>query len=295
VHTVWDVRTALAIEPLLPVSAFTTLIDGLDHPEGVACGPRGEIYAGGEAGQLYAVATDGTVRQLASTGGFLLGLCLDAGGNVYACDNGRHEVVRIAPDGSVRTWSNGTPDRPMRTPNYPVFSPDGSLYVSDSGRWNGHDGCLFRIEPDGTTSLVSEPFTAFPNGLAIDPRARFLYVVLSQLPGVVRMPLGRGAAEPVVQLPGNVPDGLAFDEGGNLYISCYTPSVIYRLHGGEPGGQLDVLVADWEATAIANPTNIAFCGADRRLLVVASLSRWHLATTWMDVPGARLIYPSPLA
>jgi len=295
VHTVWDVRTALATEPLLPVSAFTTLVDGLDHPEGVACGPHGEIYAGGEAGQLYAVAGDGTVRQMASTGGFLLGLCLDADGNVYACDNGRHEVVRIAPDGSVRTWSTGTPDRRMQTPNYPVFAPDGNLYVSDSGRWNAHDGCLFRIEPDGATSLVSDTLTAFPNGLAIDPTARFLYVVLSQLPGVVRLPLGGGEPERVVDLPGNVPDGLAFDEGGNLYIACYSPSVIYQLHGGEPGGQLDVLVADWEATAIATPTNIAFCGADRRQLVVASLSRWHLATTQMDVPGARLFYPSPIS
>jgi gluconolactonase len=295
VHTVWDVRTALSTEPLLPVSAFTTLADGLDHPEGVACGPHGEIYAGGEAGQLYAVDADGTVRQMASTGGFLLGMCLDADGNVYACDNGRHEVVRIAPDGLVRTWSNGTPERRMRTPNSPVFAPDGSLYVSDSGSWHAHNGCLFRIGPDGATSLFSDTLTAFPNGLAIDPKARFLYVVLSQLPGVVRMPLGGGEPEPVVHLSGNVPDGLAFDEGGNLYISCYTPSVIYRLHGGEPEGQLDLLVADWEATAIATPTNIAFCGADRRQLVVASLSRWHLATTWMDVPGARLFYPSPLS
>ena len=56
---------------------------------------------------------------------------------------------------------------------------------------------------------------------------------------------------------------------------------------------MDVLVADWEATAIAAPTNIAFCGADRRQLVIASLSRWHLAITRMDVPGARLFYPLP--
>jgi gluconolactonase len=295
VRTVWDVRTALATEPLLAVSAFTTLADGLDHSEGVACGPHGEIYAGGEAGQLYAVDANGAVRQTASTGGFLLGLCLDADGNVYACDNGRHEVVRIAPDGSVRTWSNGTPDRPMQTPNYPVFAPDGTLYVSDSGRWNADDGCLFRIGPDGATSLVSKTLTAFPNGLAIDPNGRFLYVVLSQLPGVVRLPLEGGEPELVIALPGNVPDGLAFDEDGALYIACYTPSVIYRLHGGEPGGQLDVLVADWEATAIATPTNIAFCGTDRRQLVVASLSRWHLATTRMDVPGARLFYPLPVS
>lgn len=106
---VWDVRSALPQAPLLSVSAFTTLADGLDHPEGVACGPSGEICAGGEAGQLYAISLDGAVRQIASTGGFVLGLCLDAARNISACDNGRHEVVRTGQDGTVATWSNGSP------------------------------------------------------------------------------------------------------------------------------------------------------------------------------------------
>lgn len=173
-----------------------------------------------------------------------------------------------------------------------MFAPDGSLYVSDSGTWNGDDGCLFRVAPDGTASVFSDRITAFPNGLAIDPAACYLYVVLSQGPAVVRLAPGGGDPETVVRLPGNVPDGLAFDEAGNLSISCYTPSVIYRLAGGAAGRRLEVLVTDWEATQIATPTNIAFCGSDRRQLVVASLSRWHLACTRMGVGGARLFYPS---
>jgi sugar lactone lactonase YvrE len=295
-NAIWDVTAGLGGEPLLPVSAFRTLADGLDHPEGVACGPNGEIYAGGEAGQLYRIAGDGQVTEIARTGGFLLGLCLDAGGAVYACDNGlKKEVVRIAPDRSISTWSNGAPERRMQTPNYPVFAADGALYVSDSGGWNGTDGCLFRVSPHGETTVFSDRVTAFPNGLAIDPSGSWLYVVLSQLPGVVRLPLDPGASrepEMVVALPHNVPDGLAFDADDNLFIACYAPSVIYRLERGLPDGRLETLVADWESTQIAAPTNIAFCGPERRTLVVASLARWHLSVTDMPVAGEPLAYPT---
>jgi hypothetical protein len=38
-NAIWDVTAGLGGEPLLPVSAFRTLADGLDHPEGVACAP----------------------------------------------------------------------------------------------------------------------------------------------------------------------------------------------------------------------------------------------------------------
>jgi gluconolactonase len=97
-----------------------------------------------------------------------------------------------------------------------------------------------------------------------------------------------GAAQTVVELPRNVPDGLAFDVEGNLYIACYTPDVIYRL---TPDGDLAVLAEDWESVTFATPTNIAFAGPDRRTLVVASLSRWHLTKGEMPVAGARLQYP----
>ena len=60
----------------------------------------------------------------------LLGLALDARGDVYACDLNRHEVLRIDPTtGSVIVLSTGTESRPMRTPNYPAFDDDGRLFL----------------------------------------------------------------------------------------------------------------------------------------------------------------------
>lgn len=285
-------EAASAAGSLMDIRDFAPFVEGLDHPEGVACGPDGEVYAGGEAGQIYRVDLDGSFKQIASTGGFVLGLCLDADRNVYACDSANHAVMRVTPSGEVSPYSTGAPGRAMRTPNYPVFDDAGHLYVSDSGSWHGHDGCLFRARPGGETEVVGEGLAAFPNGMALHPDGTRLYVVLSQLPGVVSVALepggGVGRPQPVVELPRTVPDGLAFDEAGNLYVSCYTPNVIYRL---SPGGDLATLAEDWEGVTFATPTNVAFCGADRRTLVVASLSRWHLTKGEMPIAGSRLRYP----
>jgi len=276
----------------MDLTAFAPFVAGLDHPEGVACGPLGEIYAGGEAGQIYRVDLSGSVETVASTGGFVLGLCLDGDRHVYACDLAQHAVFRIAPEGEMAIYSAGAPGRPMATPNYPVFDAQGTLYVSDSGSWHGDDGCLFRIRPGGATEVVGEGLSAFPNGMALHPDGDRLFVVLSNRPGVVSIDLAAngtvGPPRPVVDLPRHVPDGLAFDEVGNLYISCYTPDAIYRL---DQAGNLALLVEDWEGTVLATPTNLAFCGRDRRTLVVASLSRWHLTKSLMPHPGAALHYP----
>jgi gluconolactonase len=278
---------------IMELEFFLPFVEGLDHPEGVAWGPDGYVYAGGEAGQLYRVRLeDGAFQEIATTGGFLLGLCLDASANVYACDLGQRAVMRITQEGEVSVYSAGAPDRKMMSPNYPVFGRAGNLYVSDSGRWDGSDGCLFRIWPGGEAEVATDRTLPFPNGLALSPDGRHLYVALSNLPGVVRAEIDGegqlGPLETVVEMPRTVPDGLAFDTAGNLYISCYTPDQIYRL---TPEGELALLVEDWRGTVLSSPTNIAFCGPDLLQLVTANLARWHLTRAWMPVAGSPLFYP----
>jgi gluconolactonase len=65
-----------------------TIATGLDHPEGVAWGPDGRLYAGGEAGQVYTIGDDGSVEEIASTGGFMYGITVDGDGVVFGCDFG---------------------------------------------------------------------------------------------------------------------------------------------------------------------------------------------------------------
>ena len=277
----------------IPLSSFRTFADGLDHPEGVSRGPNGLVYAGGEAGQVYKVHSDGTVDTIATTGGFLLGLCLDAESNVFACDIKHKAVFRISPTGEVEVYSNGTTDRKMVTPNYPVFDPEGNLFVADSGSWHKKDGCIYRIRPGGPTEIASREFAEFPNGLAISPDASEMYVALSNVPSVAKakiLPDGKLATpELVVEMPGIIPDGLAFDAEGSLYIACYTPDIIYRYSSN---GELTVFAEDWESTTISSPTNVTFVGEQLKTMVVASLSRWHLACANVEVAGCPLHYPT---
>jgi gluconolactonase len=293
VSGVWDVTTGLQSDPLRDLSEFVSLSDGLDHPEGVAAGPDGAMYAGGEGGQVYQVDADGTYRQIASVDGFALGLALDADSNIYICENTSHTVKRVTRAGVVSVYSSGTADRPLATPNYPAFDAAGNLYVSDSGTWYGNDGCIFVVRPGGKTELFTDQITNFPNGVALSPDGAWLYVVVSLLPGIVRVRIeadgSAGTIEPVIDLPKNVPDGIAFDQDGALFIACYSPSVIYRL---TTNGTLDVLGYDWQNTQLAAPTNIAFCGPERRRMVIGSLARWHLTSIEMEVPGAPLNFPS---
>ncbi|TDE09698.1 SMP-30/gluconolactonase/LRE family protein [Jiangella asiatica] len=272
---------------------INVVADGLDHPECVAWGPDGFAYAGGEAGQLYRIHTGtGDVTVAADNGGWILGLALDAQANAYTCNPTHRAVECIQPGGEATVYSYGTTDRPMVAPNYPVFATDGTLYVSDSGDWQGGNGCVYRIEPSGRTTVWTEATPQFPNGLALDAEGRHLYVVESTLPGVVRLTIGSdgepGLPELVIALPGCVPDGLAFDREGGLYISCYRPDRIYYLSTDH---RLLIVADDYQGTSISAPTNVAFYGAELDRLLVASLGRWHIGSLDVDVPGQALHYP----
>ncbi len=291
--SVWDVTVGLQADPLRDLSEFISTTDGLDHPEGVAVGPDGTIYAGGEAGQIYRIGPDGAAQQYASVDGFALGLALDADSNVYICETTGHSVRKVSPDGTVSVYTSGVPGRPFVNPNYPVFDAAGNLYVTDSGHWNANDGCILVVRPGGETELWTDQVTAFPNGLCLGPDGNWLYVVVSEMPGIVRVAIepdgSAGTVQTVVELPKNVPDGIAFDQDGTLFIACYAPSVVYQRTAD---GALSVLGYDWQNTQLAAPTNIAFTGPDRTRMVIGSLSRWHLTSIEMQVPGLPLHYPS---
>ena len=273
---------------------LSILVNGLDHGEGIAWGLDGYAYAGGEAGQLYRIDVDAKeLSQFADTGGFILGIALDASHNLYACDVGKKCVQKVTPGGIVTTYSTGSPVEPFRTPNYLAFDSQGNLYVSDSGDWKSDDGVIYRVRPGGEAEVWDRTLKEFPNGVCLGPNGDYLYVAMSlNPPRASRIKIeadgSAGPAETLVELPGSVPDGVAFDTDGNLYISCYRPDRIYRL---APSGELDVLAEDYEGTIIACPTNIAFCGRQRDILLGANLGRWHVTRYEAGATGIPLHYP----
>jgi gluconolactonase len=275
-----------------PLSRLSVLATGLDHPEGVTYAPDGNVYATGEAGQVYRVSLDGKFTQLGATGGYGLGIAADAASNLYVCDMGVKAVVRVKPDGSAATYSKGADAEPLTVPNFPVFDAAGNLYVSNSGNWQGSNGHIQRIDPSGKGSVWSRQAAGFTNGLALSSDGRFLYVVESTPPLISRIEIradgSAGAYEVVAALPGVVPDGIAFDHDGTLYVACYAPDRIYRI---APGGKPEILFDDWARMSLNAPTNLAFAGPDLDRLLIASLGGYNIMSATLGVRGMPLNYP----
>ena len=265
-----------------------------DHPEAVAWGPDEYAYAGGEAGQLYRFDLQGGLCEIVTqiVGGFLLGLAQDSAGNCYACDERMACVHRITPKGDVSTYSRGSADQAMRVPNYPVFDDAGVLYVSDSGGFGQQDGWIWRVQPGGTAEIWDRSANGFPNGMCLSADGRALFVVESSPPLISRLEINAdgsaGTRSIIIELPRSVPDGVALDETGNLYISLYNPNIIYRLSAA---GELVTLVDDWQQLQLIAPTNIAFGGPDMKTMIIASLCGWSVHMVVMPFAGLRLRYP----
>jgi gluconolactonase len=267
------------METVLDISAARVFYDGilaeprLDHPEGIAVHRDGSVWCGGERGQVYRIEADGSsMEQIASSDGFSHGMAFDADDNLYVCDLKHAAVMKLdTKSGSLERFADG---RRINICNYPAFDAGGRLYVSDSHAFKKPGPGILRFDPDGSGELwYGEPIN-FANGLALNPEGNYIYVAETFGHAIFRVRIEddgcAGAREEVAHLPGVLPDGLAFDDEGNLYVACYEPSQVLRV---APDGTVACLIRDEEAHLLCHPTNLAFRG---NVLFTTNLGRWHI-------------------
>jgi sugar lactone lactonase YvrE len=282
----------MAQEPV-GLENLETLAEGLDHPEGIAITVDGRIFVGGEAGQIYLIEDDGTPREIANTGGFVLGIAADADGRLYVCDDGRSCVLSVdSATGEVEEFARGLDDRAMHTPNWPAFDTSGNLYVSDSGDWQAANGLIWVVRPGRRVEIFSQESVDFPNGLAVSPDGSRLYVAESTPGRIVEIPIDddgqAGARRVLCELGLVVPDGLAAADDGSIVVACYRPDAIFRWSAADG---LDVLAADPQGTVLNAPTNAAFTGDEMDVAVIPNLGGWHLVRGRLGVRGTPLPHP----
>ncbi len=277
------------MRPVVPLCRFEVFADGLDHPEGLAFDRDGDLWAGGEAGQIYRINAQGCVREVTVLGGFCLGLTFSARGELWVCNSKLHALLRLDRKGRVLACYERACGRPIATPNFVVFDRAGNLYLSDSGEWRKDNGFVYRLRSNGKIDQIAGPL-AFPNGMALSADERWLYVVQSTRDNVVRIALepdgGRGRPQVFARGLARVPDGAAFDARGNLYVTCYASDTVYRV---SPRGKVSLFAYDPAGTMIARPTNAAFLpGSDH--IYLANLGRWHICRARIGVEGQPLVH-----
>ena len=177
------------------------------------------------------------------------GMTRDRDGTLLVCDQGdrRHpaRIARIDPrTHTTTTVVDHWHQLPLRSPNDVVVRSDGTIWFTDPSygylqgfrprpRWRD---ALYRYDTEsGALVIVADHFDK-PNGLAFSPDESVLYVTDSganQEPGSFHSERphhvyaydvlgGRSLSrERVVDVtePG-IPDGLAVDAAGRLYVSC---------------------------------------------------------------------------
>jgi gluconolactonase len=209
---------------------------------------------------------------------------------LYVC-NAKLGVFRVEAEGQYELFATEVAGQKIVCPNYPVFDHRGRLYVSDSGKWKQHSGYLLRFDSDGSSRIIEGPF-GYANGLALSANERYLFMVESDTDRVYRFELTSdgqlGPAEVYAENVGRLPDGLALDEAGNLYVACYASDEIWRI---SPTGERSLIGWDYHAISVSRPTNLAWGGKQRDVLYVANLGRDSIARApLLGVCGQRLAH-----
>ena len=279
-------------KPMIAAASVEQLWYGIDHPEGVAIDVDGLIWCGGEDGQIYCGRLDDkSPTQVATLPGRTGGLAIDEGGNAYCADLTEPAVYRITREGQVQAVSTGTAERPTRVPNFPAFLPSGELVYTDSGVWGDNDGCIYLVSGNGETSIADTTASSFPNGLAVSPDGATLAVVESALPGVSILSIGPDGSltnrRVAVEMPGTIPDGVAYDTEGRLLVSCWAPDSIFLV---PPLGDPRLLACDPRRFAFNQPTNIAFVPGSRTV-IAANIGERFLSVFEHEAEGAPLYRP----
>jgi len=222
--------------------------------------------------------------------GFANGNARDRLGRLVTCEHGGRRVIRTEYDGSITVLADAYDGKPLNSPNDVIVSSDGSIWFTDpafgiSGDYEGHRAHpelptnIYRV--DGSTlevSCVADDIRS-PNGLALSPDQRLMYVVQSRaVPhrNIVVYDVVAGALKNqrvFVDAKDGIPDGLCVDEDGNLWCGW-----------GMGTDELDgVRVFDPQGTPIGHISlpercaNVTFGGRSRnRLFMAAGTSLYAL-------------------
>jgi gluconolactonase len=271
----------------IPIEQFSVFAANLDHPECLAFDRAGNLWAGGEAGQVYRIDREGRVTTVANLGSFCAGLAFSPDDELFVCVPALG-IVRVTEDGKHSVFASHVGEEKLISVNYGLFDSAGNYYVTDSGNFQKRNGRLARFNRKAEGEWIAGPM-GYTNGLALSADERTLFLVESDSDSVFRLRIAMGgsvgAPEIYARGCGRFPDGLALDADGNLYVCCYASDEIWRIN---PEGEKTLFAWDRWAIRLGSPTNMAFGGDNCDELFVANLARTTITRAKVGRRGQRL-------
>ncbi len=287
----------------IDLQSVQTIGEGLLRPEGVMAGDDGRIYTADARGRCSCIEAGGRKTTFfGHLGGLPNGICIDPDGRCLVANIGNGELQSLAPDGSHTVLMTEACGKRMSTPNFPFLDFQGRLWVSnstdnpdiDASLQNpAPDGCLVVIAPKQPPRIVADGIY-FANGVALDAQEEYVYVAETMQRRVLRYRIQADSSVGRAEVYGpaslgklGYPDGIAFDDAGNLWVAFPAANAIGYI---DRRGQLVIYVHDPHGVVIKRPANICFGGRERLTAFIGSLSGTNVPCFDVPHPGMRLTH-----
>jgi gluconolactonase len=257
--------------------------------EGPVFGADGHLYVTDiPFGRIFRIDPQGAWSLVAEYGGEPNGMKFLNDRELLITDYRHGLMVCDIASGDVRPYLTRRNSERFKGVNDLVFDRAGNLYFTDQGQTGLHDptGRLYRLRPGGQLDLLLSNVPS-PNGVALSPDERVLYLAVTRGNAVWRVPLlPDGSVSKVSAFftshgPSG-PDGLAVDVSGRLIVANPGLGCAWVLnHRAEP-----VLVV--RSPLGASLTNVAFGGAERRTLYCTESTSGSVLRVELEVAGVAL-------
>lgn len=286
--------------------------------EGPAWHPSGTLYFSDIAGnRILKLSSDGQVSVFREDSGRTNGNTFDAQGRLISCEGaefglgGRRRLVRTTLEtGAVEVLTDRFEGKRYNAPNDVVVDRRGRIWFTDPYYWIDRDSlemgaeAVYMIDGSAVRRVLSQPDIGRPNGLAITPDAKTLYVIDSHSVAGGNRKIWAFDVDDSGALAnqrlvfdfgqGRGGDGMRLDRAGNLWVAAgvlkprhvhETGDVKTGIHVISPAGKLLGRIPIPEDVL----TNLTFGGPDFKTLFVTSGKTVFRID--VDVPGYSLYPP----
>ncbi|MEO8232267.1 MAG: SMP-30/gluconolactonase/LRE family protein [Ignavibacteriota bacterium] len=212
--------------------------DSLNFPEGPAYDGTSIYFSncyGGWIGKFNNSITDTFISRYDDS--LLIkntnGLAFDNKDHLFVCEYGFGRILQINNNAGIKVCADGYEGKRFNRPNDLTIDENGNLFFTDPKSYDKNilDGRIFFIDAKTQEVILLADSLAFPNGINISPIDKKLYVCESAKQKIVRFTITTDNRlinkEDFVDLPGGDPDGIEFDEMGNLYVAHFGGKAVY--------------------------------------------------------------------